>query len=257
MLVSRNSKMSYEDNAANRILKKHFVSEKHLKFLNELKDVKFAFILDDSSSMRDRLKNGEKKWDSLKSMIKTVTEICLSRGFACDIFFLNRVGMQNITSTVQLEHFFAMTPTGQTPLTEAFENAVNLNRYEMKKKNLRIILFTDGFPTSKNLSKKDAIKEFKNCLINRDPIDKIFVTICACTDDQHALEFLNNWDEEIKHLDVVDRFLKESREVVAISGKDVTFTYGDYLAKIVIGPLSEEIDKMDEKKKTKKKCIIS
>jgi hypothetical protein len=42
--------------------------------------------------------------------------------------------------------------------------------------------------------------------MNRHPIDRIFVTIVACTDEDHSIEYLNKWDRMIKHLDVVDDY---------------------------------------------------
>lgn len=96
------------------------------------------------------------------------------------------------------------------------------------------------------MSQKEAIKEFKNVLKYREPIDRIFITIVACTDDEFSLSYLNDWDRKIKNLDVVDDYESEKKEIYSIRRKHNSFTFGDYIAKILLGSFVDEIDASDE-----------
>ena len=141
--------------------------------------------------------------------------------------------------------------------------ALDNNKNELTERKLLILIFTDGSPTSANFDPKMAIIEFKQCLQNRSPIDKIFVTIVACTDDDYALEYLNNWDRQIKNLDVVDDYESEKKEVYSKKrsvNDHISFSFGDYIVKIMLGSFVKEIDGSDEIEEVKKpkinKCCI-
>jgi hypothetical protein len=41
------------------------------------------------------------------------------------------------------------------------------------------------------------------------------------------MEYLNNWDKEIKMFDVVDDYRSEKQEIEKWQGKDFPFTFGD------------------------------
>jgi hypothetical protein len=82
----------------------------------------------------------------------------------------------------------------------------------------------------------------------RNPMNRIFVTIVACTDDVDALWYLNKWDYTIPNLDVVDDYESERKEIYAAGKVKTAFTYGDYIAKILLGSFVKEIDELDEKK---------
>ena len=122
---------------------------------------------------------------------------------------------------------------------KSYENDIN-------ERNLLFIIFTDGSPNSENLSSSDAINEFKKALEDRNPIYRIFVTIVACTDDEYSLKYLNNWDNTIPNLDVVDDYESEKKEIHSAAKADTMFTYGDYIAKILLGSFVQEIDDLDE-----------
>lgn len=191
---------SAPQNDAFNVLNKYDISPKYLNLLNRVKGFKIVLICDDSTSMRETLKGGHTKWDELKNAVFIVVDITQALRVECDVLFLNREGIRNIQSTEQLIPVFAIPPSGLTPLTQSFEMALNFNKNELRERNLNVIIFTDGCPTSGNLSDSQAVSEFKNSLKHRNPIDKIFVTICSCTDDEYALEYLNDWDRKIKYI---------------------------------------------------------
>lgn len=70
------------------------------------------------------------------------------------------------------------------------------------EKKLLVIIVTDGQPTDR--SGITDINGFKNTLMTRSPIDKIFVTIVACTDDDSCIEYLDKWDRQIRKFSTSD-----------------------------------------------------
>jgi hypothetical protein len=64
-----------------------------------------------------------------------------------------------------------------------------------------------------------------------------FVTFLACTDEVAALDYLNNWDHTMDHVDVVDDYRSELAQIQQKQGANIKFTYGDYLIKALIGSI--------------------
>lgn len=232
----------------NEILRKYDITGVYAQHLNRLKGFKLVLICDDSTSMRETLTKGQTKWDELRQSISIVLDIATAFDIECDVLFLNRAGLRNVKFMNQLNEQFSSPPYGNTPLTKSFNLAIENNRQELTERKLLIIIFTDGQPTSQNLVPEDAIKEFKNSLKHRSPIDRIFVSIVACTDDEYALNYLNNWDNKIRNLDVVDDYESERKEVYSHRRVKTAFSYGDYIAKILLGSFVREIDEADESK---------
>jgi hypothetical protein len=241
------------------ILARYDITGIYAQHLNKLAGFKIVCICDDSTSMRERLGNGKTKWDELRQNIEIVLDIGAAYSVDCDVLFLNRPGFRNVKNISQLNEQFMSPPTGLTPLAASFHMAIENNRNELTERKLLIIIFTDGSPTSNNSNPQMAISEFKHSLQNRSPIDRIFITIVACTDDEYALEYLNNWDRQIKNLDVVDDYESEKKEIYSKkrSKKDrVAFSYGDYIVKIILGSFVREIDEIDEEKKSGSQCSV-
>jgi hypothetical protein len=179
------------------IIQKYDISGIFAKNLSKLEEFKIVCICDDSTSMREILNKGQTKWDELRQSIKIVLDIGSAYSVDCDVLFINRPGFRNVKHISQLYEQLTMPPDDYTPLTKCFELALDNNRLELNERKLLVLIFTDGCPTSDNQT-KDPIKEFKDSLKYRSPIDKIFVTIVACTDDEYALNYLNDWDKKNK-----------------------------------------------------------
>ena len=227
------------------ILEKYDITGIFAQKLNQLQGFKMVCICDDSTSMREVLNKGQTKWDELRQSIEIVLDVATAFNVDCDVLFLNRPGFRNVKHISQLNEQFTNPPSGLTPLARCFQLALENNKNELSERKLLILIFTDGSPTSQH---PEPIKEFKNVLQYRNPIDRIFVTIIACTDDDYALNYLNNWDKNIKNLDIVDDYESERKEIYAAKKVKSSFTYGDYIAKILLGSHVSEIDKLDEKK---------
>lgn len=228
-----------------------------------LSGFKIAFIFDDSGSMRASLdesplnKPGSllkaSRWDELRYFADISLEIAsVFDTNGSDIHFLNKGLFERVMHAQQLEPQFQEGPGGYTPLTDTFNAVLYQNRQELVEKKLLVIIVTDGQPTDR--SGRTDISGFKNTLMTRSPIDKIFVTIVACTDDDSCIEYLDKWDRQIRNLDVCDDFRSERTQIRKINGSKAPFSYGDYVVKCLIGSIDPELDRQDEKSK---KCIIS
>ena len=228
------------------VLERYDITGIFAQKLNQLQGFKMVCICDDSTSMREVLNKGQTKWDELRQSIEIVLEIGNAYNVDCDVLFLNRPGLRKVKSMGQLTEQFSAPPQGNTPLTRCLKLAIESNRHELNERKLLILLFTDGCPTSDNLTTKDSIGEFKQILKGRNPMNRIFVTIVACTDDEYSLRYLNNWDNTIPNLDVVDDYESEKKEIYAAGKVNTAFTYGDYIAKILLGSFIKEIDELDE-----------
>jgi hypothetical protein len=63
------------------------------------------------------------------------------------------------------------------------------------------------------------------------------------------MEYLSKWDKNIKRLDVVDDYRTEKKEIIQAKGHNFQFTYGDYVAKSLIGSTDQDIDDLTQNKK--------
>lgn len=233
-----------------------------------LQGFKVAFIFDDSGSMKASLDDSPlnkagslmkaSRWDELRYFADISLEIAsVFDTNGSDVHFLNKGLFERIHHAQQLEPQFQQGPGGYTPLTDTFNAVLSQNRQELVEKKLLVIIVTDGQPTDRSGS--TDISGFKNTLMARSPIDKIFVTIVACTDDDSCIEYLDKWDRQIRNLDVVDDYRSERQQIRKIQGRNAQFSYGDYLVKSLIGSIDPNLDRQDEKKgkpKTSKTSLL-
>ena len=153
--------------------------------------------------------------------------------------------MRGVHDVNQLDGYFASGPNGYTPLTSTFNTVLAHNQDAIRERKLLVMIVTDGEPTD-NMGNV-GVQDFRKALSNRTPIERIFVTIVACTDDDESISYLNRWDREIRNLDVVDDFRNEKSEVQKAKGRNYRFSYGDYVVKSLIGAIDPKLDQFDEK----------
>jgi hypothetical protein len=223
--------------------------------IRQLENYEIVIIADDSGSMSSPIKPTgafsapKTRWDELKQTIRYIAEIaCLMDNSGVDLYFLNRDPIYNLKHpALVLNNVFTVLPMGFTPLGETFDRVIREKRDFLSnkeiKKDLLVIMITDGQPTD-NRGNVD-IRGLYTRLHNRDS-RKIKVSIVACTDDNTTMGYLNKWDHEINGLDVVDDFNTEKEQVIKQRGE--TFSFGDYVVKLMIGAIDPEIDRMDSVK---------
>lgn len=158
--------------------------------------------------------------------------------------FLNRPGFSNVTSAAQVAHAFAAPPAGVTPLAFAVGSILREKAATLVEKKLLLVIATDGQPT--NSAGQVDISEFTRVISGRP--QNVFVSILACTDDAACVGYLNCLDKTCPGVDVCDDFASERREILAAQGSQYSFSFGDYMAKALLGPIDPWFDSLDEKK---------
>ncbi|KAI8826452.1 hypothetical protein BJ741DRAFT_654445 [Chytriomyces cf. hyalinus JEL632] len=89
---------------------------------------------------------------------------------------------------------------------------------------------------------KDRLKD----VLTKERSNKVPAVFLACTDDDEEVGYLNEWDIAIPGVDVVDDFCTERRQVKAVQGPQFPFSRGDWVCKMLLGPVDPEIDMLDE-----------
>jgi hypothetical protein len=220
--------------------------------LRQLEGYEIVLILDDSSSMGDPLKTGGTRWDEQKKTAKIIIDIASTMDpNGIDIYFLNRGYKSNVTDYDQVENLFKHGPSGGTPLCTVFRKALTSRQHMASEKKFLYIIGTDGTPSEGVDVLEKILRE------ERVPLNNIYTTFVACTDIQSDVEHLNGWDINIPHVDVVDDYQSEKKEVIAVKGPKYPFSFGDYVVKSLIGSIDPEFDNLDERKsKSRNKLLV-
>ena len=226
------------------IFQKHEINPQIAQKLQTLQSFKIVFIFDDSGSMNATDTGTLTRWEELLQFANVSIEIAsVFNQNGSDLYFLNRPVMKNVSVSSQLAQCFREKPQGVTPLTRIVQNIINDNSsHELSGKNLLLIITTDGEPT--DADGNPSVPEFKQCLQNRP--NNVFSTIVACTSDQDSIGYLNGLDKEMPRLDVCDDYKSEFAEVKRSKGPQFPFSFGDYIAKILLGSIDPGFDKSDE-----------
>ncbi len=241
---SSNQVPSNKPKLFHQIIQKYEISKEMAIKLEKLNLFKIALILDDSGSMNsiDHHLGLTTRWEELKNFTNTAIEIIdVFNSEGCDIYFLNRPSVKNIKSLNDVFHLFRDEPLGGTPLTNRMQQAIEENIKNLNGKKLLLIIATDGEPTD-NLG-NITIPEFAHYL-NKRP-SNVYTTIIACTDDINSIGYLNGLDRELPRLDICREYRSEYEEVRNAKGSRFKFSYGDYIAKSLIGSIDDELDKYD------------
>jgi len=241
------------------LIRRHEINPDYAIKLRQLEGFEIVIICDDSGSMNSPVTNPSIKdhndlpsrWDELKNTVKTIVDIAgVLDKTGVDVYFLNRPGVKNVTNFSMLEPYFTTDPEGYTPIVQVFTQVLNDMRQVLSEKKLLIILATDGEPTTPSgHTSSGGITEknkFCNLLKGRQPIDRIYTTILACTDDDSVMSFLQNLDTTIPNLDVVDDFYTVQSNVIKKQGTSYHFTFGDYVVKTLLGSMDKFFDEIDE-----------
>lgn len=238
------------------LLRKYEIDKLYSEKFSILEDYDIVFLLDDSGSMNTPLHEGpyDTRWDELKGVVKIVVEIAtIFDDDGIDIYFLNRDPVFSVNSVANIDNILRDKPYGRTPLTERCNNI--FSRFNNSEKPVLLVIATDGMPTDKR--GHININEFSSCITNRN-CDNIYISFLACSDSDSDVAYLNKLDKKVKNVDTLDDYLSERKEVIAVQGKEFSYSLGDHTSRLLLGPLCPELDSLDEtkRKKRKKQCII-
>ncbi|CAF4311741.1 unnamed protein product, partial [Rotaria sordida] len=83
---------------------------------------------------------------------------------------------------------FAVPPNGATPIARVLRQVLQDKKQEIQKRKLLIVIATDGIPTDDN--GQPNVPDFHQVLAReRIPIDRVPVTIMACTGEYKCSKF--------------------------------------------------------------------
>lgn len=210
-------------------------------------------IADDSGSMVEpseylsfRTNKFVKKtrWDELQETVEVITELAiLLDDDGIDLWFLNvRDPIKNVTCRETIMKQFNRVPRGRTPLTSVLRRVMQEPSVSGKPK--LILIITDGEPN--NDDGYDDSDNFLRLLKSRD-VDNNRVSILACTSSDTHMQWLNRVDEEAKHVDVIDDYLTERTQILNVQGSSFSYSHGDHILKMLLGPVLQKYDDLDEK----------
>jgi hypothetical protein len=221
--------------------------------LDMLSEMEIVLLLDDSGSMNTPLTDGtghSTRWDELKSVVNIVISIAsLYDEDGIDIHFLNRPPQIKIKSLDQVDTILNDPPHGSTPLTRNLD--IILDKFRNSSKSVLIIIATDGLPNKSGYSDLD---NFKELLLHKNH-SKFYVSFLACSDQDQDVGYLNELDKKIPNIDTLDDYASELKEVKAVQGKDFSYTFGDHVVRLLLGPLCPELDQLDESKLSSSKSF--
>lgn len=140
---------------------------------------------------------------------------------------------------------------GGTPLVgrmrEIYGNLQTSNRKHLA------ILFVDGEPGDYGFEPRNVQRAFDDLVkLFKARKENIFTCIALCTDNEDEVGRYNGLDTDLPRFDVCDDFFSERAEIAKVYRKsnipmdERMFTYEDYLIKMLIGAIDQEIDRLDE-----------
>ncbi|KAJ3342975.1 hypothetical protein HDU83_005852 [Entophlyctis luteolus] len=241
------------------LVRRHEISDFMARKLRRLESYDIVIVADDSGSMRTKSSGGitdpfaplRTRWDELKETVAAVTEIAsVLDDDGIDVYFLNRSpvrGVKGLTSSLQTA--FSSPPEGYTPITRTLRAVLHEKWYSRPpegRKKLLVLIATDGQPTTpEGRIDKEGLKEL--LMYQRGQPGDVLVSFLVCTDDDREIEYLNEWDKNVRDLDVVDDFYSERTEILRVQGNSFPFSRGDWICKMLLGVVDPEIDALDER----------
>jgi hypothetical protein len=215
--------------------------------LSMLQQFEIVVLCDDSGSMNTKVKGTwGTRWDELRVIVNTIIEISVvfdSNGI--DVYFLNRHPIFNVTDCCHIQQSFKKRPAGATPLVPAlrriFQSAASKSN---RNKHLLVFVATDGEPTDgRGVTDIQSLERLMQFERQSDTMHVVFLT---CTDKKSNVAYLSQWDRTMINVDVIDDYETEREEVRRMRGRRYPFSFGDYIAKALLGAVDPQMDLLDE-----------
>ncbi|TPX72558.1 hypothetical protein CcCBS67573_g05778 [Chytriomyces confervae] len=240
------------------LVNRHEISKMMAVKLRKLEAYDIVIICDDSTSMNTKTAHPinpraapTTRWEELKVTVQMVTEIAATLDDdGIDVHFLNRDPIRNVFDVRQLDDAFESPPSGHTPITRVLKQVLSEKRSRAvseSNKKLLILIATDGVPTT-DMGFDDRLGLWLVLMQERDDAGDTPVVFLLCTDDEKEVGYLNEWDKEIPGVDTVDDYYTERREILAVQGDDFCFSKGDWVCKMLLGAVDDDIDALDERR---------
>jgi hypothetical protein len=229
-----------------RFCGQHEINMDCVRKLRQLEDFEIICLCDDSGSMgtliedsnADPFAKRSTRWDELRGAVKLILECATALDKSgVDVYFLNRPPLLNVVSPTQVLDCFQYPPQGYTPTVRVLNQICQARAADLAEKKILLILATDGQPTDDNGNIR--LQEFVDFMKRRH--QNLYVSICVQTDDEDVVKYL---DGMVHHgyprLEVTDDYRTERKQ--ALGKGERSFTFGDYIAKIMLGPIFGSYD---------------
>jgi hypothetical protein len=240
-----------ETSTINNWISRSNVTGKFKTALLKLYNVKINIIVDNSESMtiQDVYRNNNclSRWDETKLILEGLITlgVALNPNKGVNVYFINGesnndkcVAFDNVRNMLCMKKILDMGPHGNTPLCSATRRI----EYENLTQTTINIYLIDGNPYSQTVLNENSNNFLE--IIKNQP-ENIYSSFVAITGNSQNISFLESLDD-VDRCDTCFLYNDEKRQVQKYN-KDISFTYGDYYAKIVAGSIDKSLDKIDER----------
>jgi hypothetical protein len=229
------------------VIKKYNIHHLFSEHMSVLKNYKLVLCVDDSSSMNNAIiesNNGcvLSRYEEIKTIIDmliNITKIYDNDGL--DVHFLNKNPVYNITDYGSVKHILDKIPSGHTPLRHITKGI--FHHYKYIDKPLLLIVVTDGLPTDNNGN--ENLEAYINLLKKRN-CDTNFISFLSCSEIEEDVHYLKKLSKNIENVSFLNTYNKENKIITSIKGASYRYTRGDHLARLLLTPIIEKIDIVDE-----------
>jgi len=139
--------MDYEESVRrfNELAQRNEICKDFVDRLRNLDGIEIVIIADDSGSMDSSIPPRPEKasssrytrWMELQDFINTSVDIVSTvDSDGCDVYFLNREPVLNVTKKEQLYATFSRSPSGCTPITSTYEKSIECKKTSYKRKRI-------------------------------------------------------------------------------------------------------------------------
>ena len=258
---------------SNRIMSHHLGEEDKIKNIMEvynihnlfcenlsvLKDYKIVLCVDDSSSMNDPIIDtpiqniqNPTRYDEIKTIIRMLIDMALIYDDdGLDLYFLNKNPIFDIKNYLYVEPILNKRPEGHTPLKHITKQI--FQKYKFNSKPVLLIIATDGIPTD-NKGNEDLVN-YINCLKKRNS-EQYYVSFLSCSNKKEDIYYLKKLNKDIDHLSVLDNYSSEKNLITDIKGRTYRYTLGDHIARLLLTPIADRIDIIEELELLKYKPVL-
>ena len=230
-------------------------SEKNLhsiltRYIVQLYGYEVVIVCDDSGSMITPVDETRKtRWDELCTIVKRILDITVMfDSTGVDLYFLNGGEYPKIKDPADVDHAFARTPRGFTPLVPVLKQIFQ-SKMAARGRDKKVLVFvaTDGKPT--NDDGDEIVEELEHLMRYTRDKETTFVSFLLCTDEQQCVDYLERWDRTMENVDVTDDYETELRKIRQCQeDENYRFSYDDYIVKALIGSMVPHIDRLNEQK---------
>ena len=221
------------------------------KYIPVLRNYEIVFVCDDSYSMTNTIgRTGNTRWQELCDIVKKLLPITMEYDKnGVDVYFLNRESYVKVRNATDVEYAFSETPSGHTPLVPVLEKIfVSPMALPEKEKKLLVFVATDGKPTDED--GEEEVDKLEQLLKETRNSNTTYVSFLLCTDEREYVDYMENWDRDMVHVDVTDDYDTELKKIRRYQeNPSYAFTEDDYIVKALVGSIIPHIDRLNERKR--------